>query len=184
MALRRSKELGQCGLSNIGLRAKKAYHFHLIPCQAVPPVIFPVSWRYELTAFCNHVSDVIGWGSKPKVCRSNAPPIVTVMEHPQTISDRPAMKNPASDMRTDRTFTSRTGPNHAIPRTGLVRLPNPARAQFGTVCRYWTILVHLRPKAMWEGCGKALRGQILGSNLDHLRLLPRWVYWTREAFSF
>jgi len=97
-----------------------------------------------------------------------------VMQHKTTLGNWAIIQNPRSDVRPNCSFRLSSANNAAVTRAVNTRRPEPACFSF----------TNLFPKALREGWRKALRGQILGSNLDHRQLLPRWVYRTREALSF
>ena len=146
-------------------------------------ICFAVAVVLNIASLAYHVGVIVGRRARKKMRWPHAKRVIAPVANVNSFGNRSKVQYPRCSMCVGVPVSCCAPSDFAIPLYGVGR-PDPTRSQFGTVCRYRTILIHFRPKALWEGFRKTLRGQILGGNLDRLRLLPRWVYWTREAFKF
>jgi hypothetical protein len=130
-------------------------------------------WPITISALRDFIIGVYLVISKEQMFGILARWVIALVENFHAVRDRAFVKNPTDSMSRNAPFASWTNTRVKPTVTGIFsRCPQPALSKFGTVGRNWTVFVHLFPKS-FRGCwGKALRSEIVGSNIRrHIKSL-------------
>lgn len=108
--------------------------------------------------------------------------VIAMVQDVNSFRDRAASEYPSRSVGLNEKPSSAPFPDQSVAVFVGTARPHPTRSKLWSMLWHWSIFIHLGPKAFREGLRKALRGQIGGSNFNHLRSLCRLAYWAGGTF--
>jgi hypothetical protein len=149
------KPFSQRSMSNPASSIESSDFIHLCPSELCGRPALAVN--NNLAVLIDHITHVIGACSDPQMGIVAAGPTITMVKNKKSLRNWSVLQQPRSNVCGYKPGLSAPALDLAIPSSGDVPSPQPARPKFGAVLWNWSVFVYTLPKSISERIREALR---------------------------